>query len=47
MTNIRSLVVISFLVTLGSGAAIAMPPQEIPLRCLQGNCRRQGAAEVF
>ena len=30
MTNIRSLVVISFLVTLGSGAAIAMPPQEIP-----------------
>jgi hypothetical protein len=29
MTNIRSLVVISFLVTLGSGAAIAMPPQEI------------------
>ena len=30
MTNIRSLVVISFLVTLGSGMAIAMPPQEIP-----------------
>ena len=30
MANIRSLVVISFLVTLGSGAAIAMPPQEIP-----------------
>ena len=30
MTNIRPLVVISFLVTLGSEAAIAMPPQEIP-----------------
>ena len=30
MANIRSLVVISFLVSLGSGASIAMPPQEIP-----------------
>ena len=30
MTNIRPLLVISFLVTLGSEAAIAMPPQEIP-----------------
>ena len=30
MTNIRPLVVISFLVTLGSGTSIAMPPQEIP-----------------
>jgi hypothetical protein len=30
MTNIRPLLVISFLVTLGLEAAIAMPPQEIP-----------------
>ena len=30
MTNIRPVVVISLLVTLGSGTAIAMPPQEIP-----------------
>ena len=30
MTNIRPLVVISFLVTVGSGTSIAMPPQEIP-----------------
>ena len=30
MTNIRPLVVIGFLVTLGSGTSIAMPPQEIP-----------------
>ena len=30
MANIRPLVVIGFLVTLGSEAAIAMPPQEIP-----------------
>src|SRR5580704_13706438 len=30
MTNIRPLLVISFLVTLGSEAAIAMSPQEIP-----------------
>ena len=29
MTNIRPLVVISFLVTVGSGTSIAMPPQEI------------------
>ena len=30
MTNIRPLVAIGFLVTLGSEAAIAMSPQEIP-----------------
>ena len=30
MADIRSLVAIAFLVTLGSEAAIAMPPQEIP-----------------
>ena len=30
MANIRSLVIICFLVTLGSGTAVAMPPQEIP-----------------
>ena len=30
MANIRALVTIAFLVTLGSEAAIAMPPQEIP-----------------
>ena len=30
MANIRPLVAIAFLVTLGSEAAIAMPPQEIP-----------------
>ena len=30
MANIRALVIISFLVTLGSEAAIAMPPQDIP-----------------
>jgi len=30
MTNIRPLLVISFLVTLGLEAAIAMPPKEIP-----------------
>ena len=30
MANIRPLMAIAFLVTLGSEAAIAMPPQEIP-----------------
>ena len=30
MANIRPLTAIAFLVTLGSEAAIAMPPQEIP-----------------
>ena len=30
MANIRALAIIGFLVTLGSGASIAMPPQDIP-----------------
>ena len=30
MTNIRPVVAISLLVTLGLGTSIAMPPQEIP-----------------
>ena len=30
MANIRALAIIGFLVTLGSEASIAMPPQEIP-----------------
>ena len=42
MTNIRPLVVIGLLVTLGSGTSIAMPLQEIPseVKAMQGNCRR-------